>query len=292
LPDASTAETSVGANFLGVPELPETETIARDLSKLVLGATIRGVRVRRPNVLRRVRAAALGKRLTGARISRIWRRAKHIIFELSTGDRLLVQPRFTGVLFVTHRYPQNAKEQYVTVSLELSGSRWLHYADVRRLGTVTLMREGEFAAFVARLGVEPLESEFTDERLARVLRTSRQAIKKVVMDQARIAGVGNIYAAEALWRARIDPSRPASTVKGDEVSRLRQAIVDVLNEAIQNRGTSIRDYRDANGAEGEFAERLSAYGRGSQACLRCGTRLVSTMAIDGRATVFCWRCQR
>ena len=112
------------------------------------------------------------------------------------------------------------------------------------------------------------------------------------MDQARIAGVGNIYAAEALWRARIDPSRSASSIKADEITRLRKAIVQVLTKAVEGRGTSIRDYRDANGAEGDYAPRLKAYGRESLPCPRCGTRLVGTMAIDGRSTVFCWRCQR
>lgn len=276
-----------------MPELPETETYARDLNGLVRGAVITSVRVRRPNVLRRVRTGrALAKRLTGSSIQRVWRRAKHIIFDLSTGDRLLVQPRFTGVLFVTKSYPEDAKEKYVTVSLGLSDGRWLHYADVRRLGTVTLLNPAQFAAFVQRLGVEPLESDFTPERLARALRGSRQAIKKVVMDQSRVAGVGNIYAAEALWYARIDPSRAASGIRPDEVARLRTAIVRVLTKAVEGRGTSIRDYRDANGAEGDYAPRLKAYGRESLPCRRCGTRLVGTMAIDGRATVFCWRCQR
>lgn len=276
-----------------MPELPETETYARDLNRLVRGAVAAAVRVRRPNVLRRVRTGrALAKRLTGASIQRVWRRAKHIIFDLSSGDRLLVQPRFTGILFVTDGYPSEAKKQYITVSLGFADGRWLHYADVRRLGTVTLMTPVQFAAFVARLGIEPLESDFTAARLAKALHGSRQAIKKVVMDQARIAGVGNIYAAEALWYARIDPSRRASTIKTDEVARLRAAIVRVLTRAVEGRGTSIRDYRDANGAEGDYAPRLKAYGRDSLPCKRCGTRLASTMAIDGRATVFCWRCQR
>jgi formamidopyrimidine-DNA glycosylase len=259
---------------------------------MVRGGKITGVRVRRPNVLRKATSARLAKRLTGTTIQRVWRRAKHIVFDLSSGDRVLVQPRFTGVLFVTRGYPKDAAEQYVTVSVALSDKRWLHYADVRRLGTVTLLTPPQFAAFVARLGVEPLAPEFTTERLALALRGSRQAIKKVVMDQARIAGVGNIYAAEALWRARLDPSRAAFRITGDEVERLREAIVHVLSEAVAGRGTSIRDYRDANGAEGDYAAKLNAYGRGSCPCPRCGTRLASTMAIDGRATVFCWRCQR
>ncbi|MEW5917660.1 MAG: DNA-formamidopyrimidine glycosylase family protein, partial [Gemmatimonadota bacterium] len=207
-----------------MPELPETETFARDIDQLVRGARITGVRVRRPNVLRKATSAKLGKRLTGVTIERVWRRAKHIIFDLSSGDRVLVQPRFTGILFVTKGYPPDAAEQYITVSFALRDGRWLHYSDVRRLGTVTLMDQKQFAAFVARLGIEPLEADFTNDRLARALQGSRQAIKKVVMDQARIAGVGNIYAAEALWRARLDPSRAAHKIHGDEIERLREAI--------------------------------------------------------------------
>jgi formamidopyrimidine-DNA glycosylase len=275
-----------------VPELPETETMARDLHGLVRGRRIVGTRVRRPNVLRRVGSRALARRLTNARLTRVWRRAKHIIFDLDTGDHLLVQPRFTGTLFVTKGYPDDAAEQYVTVSLALDDGRWMHYADVRRLGTVTLMSDAEFRAFVARLGIEPLEPDFTSQRLAAALGRSRQPLKKVVMDQSRIAGVGNIYAAEALWHAKLDPSRAALSVTRQEVERLRRAIVRVLTKAVEGRGTSIRDYRDANGAEGDYAPRLKAYGRGSHPCPRCGTRMVSTMAIDGRATVFCWRCQR
>lgn len=267
--------------------------MARDMDALVRGASITDVRVRRPNVLRRVRSAkTLKKRLTGTRIERVWRRAKHIIFDLASGDRLLVQPRFTGTLFVTPRYPADAKELYVTVSLELGKKRWMHYADVRRLGTVTLLNQKEFAEFASRLGLEPLEEGFTTTHVAQALRSSRQAIKKVVMDQARIAGVGNIYAAEALWRARLDPSQPADSLTLPEVERLREAIVYVLRDAVENRGTTIRDYRDANGDEGDYFDRLKAYGRGSQPCPRCGARLVDTQVIDGRTTVFCWRCQR
>ncbi|MGQ0539122.1 MAG: bifunctional DNA-formamidopyrimidine glycosylase/DNA-(apurinic or apyrimidinic site) lyase [Gemmatimonadaceae bacterium] len=275
-----------------MPELPETETMARDMDARTRGAAIREVRVWRPNVLRRASPASLARRLTGARIGLVRRRAKHIIFELTSGDRVAVQPRFTGTLTVTRDLPADPRADYLTVSLGLSGGRWLHYADVRRLGTVTLFSEREFAAFVARLGVEPLEAEFTNERLSAALASSQQAVKKVVMDQSRVAGVGNIYAAEALWRAGVDPSRPAASLRAAEVAQLRRAIVDVLRAAVRRRGTTIRDYRDADGEAGGFAARLKVYGRASLPCARCGTRLVGTQAIDGRTTVFCFRCQR
>jgi formamidopyrimidine-DNA glycosylase len=117
-------------------------------------------------------------------------------------------------------------------------------------------------------------------------------VKKVLMDQRKVAGVGNIYANEALWRAGIDPSRPAASIIDAETVRLRDDLVAVLSEAVSMRGTSFRDYRDASGERGGFSERLAAYGRGGLPCARCGARLVTTHAIDGRSTVFCYRCQR
>jgi formamidopyrimidine-DNA glycosylase len=216
-----------------------------------------------------------------------WRRAKLVVLDLSSGDRVVVQPRFTGALLI------NASDQkYVTVAFELDDTRELVYRDVRRLGTVALMTPKRFEAYTGALGVEPLDSEFTSALVCDLLSRSRQAVKKVLMDQRLIAGIGNIYANEALWRAGIDPSRQARSISATEAGILREAIVDVLNEAIAARGTSFRDYRDAKGERGSFAAALAAYGRAGQACPRCGARLVGTHAIDGRATVFCAYCQR
>jgi formamidopyrimidine-DNA glycosylase len=120
---------------------------------------------------------------------------------------------------------------------------------------------------------------------------SSQPVKKVLMDQRKIAGIGNIYANEALWRAGIDPSRSAKSIDSDAVSRLHQEMVGVLRESIEARGTSFRDYRDARGERGRFAEKLQAYGRGGEPCMRCGATLILTHAVDGRATVLCARCQ-
>jgi formamidopyrimidine-DNA glycosylase len=154
------------------------------------------------------------------------------------------------------------------------------------------MNERRFAEYTGALGIEPLDQTFTASQLSGVLRGSSQPVKKVLMDQRKIAGIGNIYANEALWRAGIDPSRAANSIGTDESARLREEIVSVLKESIEARGTSFRDYRDARGERGRFAEQLQAYGRGGEACLRCGARLILTHAVDGRATVFCARCQQ
>jgi formamidopyrimidine-DNA glycosylase len=275
-----------------LPELPETETIARDLDSGVRGAVIADVAVSRADVLREVKPKSLRDRVAGATITRCWRRAKLIVIDLSTGDRIVVQPRFTGALLIDdHGSLPDDERRYSTVAFRLAGGRVLHYRDIRRLGTLALMAPARFDAYTSQLGVEPLDSAFTPEHLSARLRGSRQAIKKVLMDQRTLAGVGNIYANEALWRAMVDPSRAAGSLTAGEITRLHREIVDVLRESIAARGTSFRDYRDARGERGRFAEQLKAYGRHGQPCARCGRRLIGTHAIDGRMTVLCANCQ-
>jgi formamidopyrimidine-DNA glycosylase len=275
-----------------VPELPETETIARDLDRAVSGARIVGVTVYKADVLRGVTAASLSRRVKGATIERSYRRAKAVVIVLDTADNIVVQPRFTGALLVDDGTLPAEALTYITVSFALEDGRALAYRDIRRLGTLTLMAPAQFAKFDADLGPEPLDQDFTAEHLSGILRSSRQAVKKLLMDQRRVAGVGNIYANEALWRAGIDPSRASGTIGHEETEALHAGLTGVLREAIEARGTSFRDYRDASGARGGFAERLSAYGRGGLPCPRCGATLIDTNAIDGRTTVFCARCQR
>ena len=274
-----------------MPELPETETIARDLNAALRGRTITAVRVTKADVLREVTARRLARRLVGAKIERSWRRAKLVVLDLSSGDRLVVQPRFTGALLIDSGALPPEERRYSTLELRLDDGRSLHYRDIRRLGTVALMSPERFADYAGGLGVEPLDPDFTADHLSALLSASRQAVKKVLMDQRRIAGIGNIYANEALWRARIDPSRPARNVTRIEAERLRAAVVDVLRESVAARGTSFRDYRDATGARGGFVDCLAVYGRAGAPCARCGATLIGTHEIDGRSTVLCARCQ-
>ena len=156
----------------------------------------------------------------------------------------------------------------------------------------TRVKQKRFAEYTAPLGVEPLDPTFTASHLSGILRGSRQAVKKVLMDQRLVVGVGNIYANEACWRAGIDPSRAARSITADEADALQAGIVGVLTDSIAARGTSFRDYRDASGGRGDFERSLAVYGRGGDPCLRCGARLVETHAIDGRSTVLCARCQK
>jgi formamidopyrimidine-DNA glycosylase len=281
-----------------MPELPETETIARDLDGEIRAAIVRAVSVMRPDVLREVDAAAFTEALQGAQVARVWRRAKLIVLDLDThaGARhVVVQPRFTGGLLIeapaASAHDTVAPDPYVCLTLHFRDARSLHYRDVRRLGTVALMTAERFAEYSGALGPEPLDQLLGDAEFSGLLRSSRQAVKVALMDQRRLAGVGNIYANEALWRAGIDPSREARSVTTDEASRLLQSLRDVLFASIAARGTSFRDYRDARGERGRFVEQLAAYGRAGAPCPRCGRRLVGTHAVDGRSTVFCPTCQ-
>jgi formamidopyrimidine-DNA glycosylase len=276
-----------------MPELPEVETIARGVHAEVAGRRITGVTVTRPDVLREVTARALPRRVKGVIIEGARRRAKHIVIDLASGDHLVVQPRFTGALLVGTPQTLPADElAYSTLAFALDDGRALHYRDIRRLGTVSLMNPDRFEAYFDTLGIEPLSEVFTAEALSGILRGSAAAVKKVIMDQYKVVGVGNIYANEALWRAGIDPSRAARKVTPAESALLRDSIVNVLTEAIAQRGSSFRDYRDASGESGQFVNFLAAYGRAGEPCLRCGATLIGTHAIDGRQSVLCARCQQ
>ena len=280
--------TSDGARTAVVPELPETETLARDLNAGLAGRVIAKVEVQHADVLRAVTARSMGRKLKGRTFERVWRRAKAVVLDLDDDLHLVVVPRFTGGLLLRAGVPD---DRYDAVRFRLADDATLAYRDVRRLGTVTLCSAQEFSTFDRRLGKEPLDPAFTPGELSALLETSQQPVKKVLMDQRRIAGVGNIYANEALWAARIDPSRPARRISHVEAAALHASLVDIPRRAIDARGTTFRDYRDASGNRGEFVRQLAAYGRGGEPCNRCGTRLTMTHAIDGRATVFCHRCQ-
>lgn len=275
-----------------MPELPEVETIARDLQRRVAGSRIAGVEISKSDVLRVAGPRVLARRTVGATITRAWRRAKLVVLDLSTGDRLVVSLRFTGALLVDDGTLNDEDRRYSTVRWRLSDGRILHYREVRRLGTVSLMNTRQFERYVGALGVEPLEASFTAGLFFELLRGSRQAVKKRIMDQRAVVGVGNIYANEALWYARIDPSRAARSLSRVESDRLHSAIIDVLRSALDARGTSFRDYRDSAGERGGFESRLVAYGREREPCRNCGRKLVGTHAIDGRSTVLCVSCQR
>ncbi|HWO90115.1 MAG TPA: bifunctional DNA-formamidopyrimidine glycosylase/DNA-(apurinic or apyrimidinic site) lyase [Gemmatimonadales bacterium] len=272
-----------------MPELPEVETIARDVRPHLEGATIRRVRVIKPDILRSVTHRAFERGVRGRRCVRVWRRAKHLVLDLDDGRRVVIQPRMTGALLVG-----GESDPYDVIELLLDTGVRIRYRDVRRLGAVFLLTARQWLRYDAAIGPEPLEPGFTADVFARILSRGAVAVKKAIMDQKRVAGVGNIYANEALWMAGLDPSRPARSLRREEAERLHAAIVDVLKRSIAGRGTTIRDFRTGTGEAGSFQGNLAVYERVGEPCLRCrgGKRIALTHAIDGRATYFCAGCQR
>jgi formamidopyrimidine-DNA glycosylase len=272
-----------------MPELPEVETIVRDIRPALVGRTIRRVSLSHDDVLRGVTRRRLIRRLTGATIRGVSRRAKHAVLELDSG-RLVIQPGMTGSLAVHRRALSPDQARYAVLQAELDRGV-LVYRDVRRLGTILLLDDKEWQRYDAAIGPEPLDDDFSSERLGAALHRSRQAVKKVIMDQRHLAGVGNIYANEALFAAGIDPSKPASRLTPDNHRRLHAEIRRILAAAIRSNGTTFRDYRTGTGEPGNFQLELLVYGREGEACRTCGTRLTGTHSIDARITVFCHRCQ-
>ncbi len=274
-----------------MPELPEVETIVRDLEPQLTGRQFKNPRLLKSDVLRKVTAKRLLTSVRGQQVTSVSRRAKHAVFLFKNGLRMVIQPRMTGVLTV-HRGRLTAEQRRYAVFLAAIGDgATFVYRDVRRLGTIWLLNEKQWRSYTAGIGPEPLGDEFDLDRFLGQVQGSSQAIKKVLMDQKRIAGVGNIYANEALFRARIDPSRAADRLQHDELSRIYEEVRAILQEAISASGTTFRDYRTGTGETGSFQTLLQVYGRGGEPCVQCGTPLATTHAIDGRATTFCWRCQ-
>ena len=293
-----------------MPELPEVETVARDLQRWVAGATIAEVEVRWERTIRHPQPAArFAAELRGATISRVARRAKSVLVYLGDGRVLTVALRMTGALIVARAGTPD--DQYARVVFHLADGRQLRYRDVRKFGRIGLWEGGGLLArrprtesrrvaeareparvgdVFARHGPEPLRSSFTAERLAERLRGRSARLKSLLLDQSFIAGVGNIYADEALWRARLHPLRRADSLTPPEVRRLHRATRAVLRQGIANRGASFADYVGADGEPGENAERLSVYQRTGQPCLRCG-RPISRLVVGQRSTHFCPHCQ-
>lgn len=275
-----------------MPELPEVETIVREVAPRLIGRRIRRAHLAKSDVLRRVSRQRLLAALTGNTVVSATRRAKHAVFQLKSGHRMVIQPRMTGSIIVHDRGWSDDESSYAVLTCTLYGGDVFVYRDVRRLGTVWLLDERGWAAYTARIGPEPLEPAFTPDVFAAALARTRAAVKKAIMDQKLLAGVGNIYANEALFDAGIDPSRSARSLSRDEADALRLAIIDVLQRALLASGTTVRDYRTGTGERGRFQLELKVYDRGGEPCLRCGRRLVTTHAIDLRQTTLCAFCQR
>ena len=269
-----------------MPELPEVETIARGLTTALAGKTVESATVFRPAVVL-PELQTFEREIAGERVDAVGRRGKFVVFSLGSGRQLVVHLRMTGRLIVQPAGTASP-EPYTNVLLTFADGVRVCFADVRRFGRMRLTKHEEHWA--AEVGFEPLSDDFSFERFSGLLSGRVTPIKVFLLDQRRIAGIGNIYACEALWDARIRPNRPAGSLSKPARRRLHSSIVNVLRRAIEMRGTSVDDYVDAEGLRGGFQNQLSVYGRDGRDCPRCERPIVRTVLAQ-RGTWWCRRCQ-
>jgi len=270
-----------------VPELPEVETIARGLNTAVAGKTISSAVVTLAKVVS-PEAARFEREIAGERIAGVGRRGKYVVVSLESGRRLVVHLRMTGRLIVQRAGTRNP-EPYTNVLLKFHDGTRLCFADVRQFGRMRLV--GPEEPWAAEIGLEPLSEEFSFDSFSRLLDGRTTPIKVFLLDQRRVAGIGNIYACEALWEARIRPNRPAGAISRQARKRLHTSIQNVLRRAVEMRGTSVDDYVDAEGLRGGFQNQLSVYGREGESCPVCRRPIVRTVLAQ-RGTWWCRTCQR
>ncbi len=271
-----------------MPELPEVETIRRQLAPHLEGRTIVDAQILDPRWTRPDPPAAVEAELQGAVVERIGRAGKYLVWSLSDERFLLQHLRMTGTLLYDPAIPPI----HTRVMFELDGGHRLVYVDPRRFGTGHLVHcaaaRDEYLS--ARIGIEPLTPEFTGAHLRELARGRTAPVKAFVLDQRHIAGVGNIYADEALFRARIHPLRPAGRLSAADWERVREGIEEALSAGIEAKGASIDDFRHVDGARGSFQDRFMVHRRAGEPCPRCG-HTIRKIVVGGRGTYVCERCQ-
>lgn len=266
-----------------MPELPEVETVKRELEKAVLGKTITGVIVNNTKVIKEPSLKKFVRSLKQAKIKNIIRRGKLLLLELSSGKALSVHLKMTGQLV----YPGDAKKS--RVSFKFSNSKLLDFNDSRIFGELRLLDDWRALKFVRELGPEPFDLNF--DQFMRMLKSKRTKIKPLLLDQSFIAGIGNLYAAEVLFRAKIHPVRQAVSLSSSEAKLLLKEIKQVLREAIRCKGSSIDQYVQLTGRPGSYVEHHKVYDRKGEPCFICKTP-IKRIPLGGRGTYFCPKCQK
>jgi formamidopyrimidine-DNA glycosylase len=267
-----------------MPELPEVETIKNGLAPHLTGLVFTGVKIHDTRPVQDLELEEFCARLIGKEVLGLERRGKYMIIRLSGGENLIVHLRMTGALL----WEPRGEEPFTRVEFSMHNGRRLVYSDVRRFGTIYLTRHPE--KIVGKLGMEPLSEGFTPTVLAGLLQTHNAPVKSVLLNQELIAGIGNMYADEALFAAKIHPQRPASSLKQPEIKSLHKAIIDVLEKGIRNKGASIRNYRCADGEAGRAHEEFAVAHREGEKCPRCGNP-VTRIVVGQRGTYYCPHCQ-
>jgi formamidopyrimidine-DNA glycosylase len=274
-----------------VPELPEVETVRAQLAPVLAGRTFVSVEILDERLTRPLDPGQVAAQLEGERVAAVDRRGKYVVVRFESGLVLLVHLRMTGSFLVARRgeLPDDPHRRAV---VRVDDGADIAYRDVRRFGTWLLIEEDELGEYLgARLGEEPLGTAFTVKQLAQRLAGRRAPVKAALLDQRAVAGLGNIYADEALWYARITPLRPAGTLDQNEVAAVRRGIRRALRAGIERQGATLSDYRTPNGGRGSMQDEFKVYGREGDPCPRCGTPIAKTR-IAGRGTSYCPSCQQ
>jgi formamidopyrimidine-DNA glycosylase len=267
-----------------MPELPEVETIRAQLAPRLTGRSLVRVEILDPRLTRPIDLFEVAEELEGDRVVAVERRGKYLVLRLESGLALLVHLRMTGGF----GFEPATHERAV---LELDDGTRLAYRDVRRFGTWLVLEDAELDPYLAaKNGPEPLGRRFTAKWLESSLARRRAPLKAVLLDQRVVAGLGNIYADEALWRAQLNPLRRADSLDGEEVSRLRRAIRAALRMGIARQGSTLSTYATPSGESGAMQKEFRVYGRDGEPCSRCRTTITKTR-VGGRGTWFCPRCQ-
>src|SRR5579862_9062479 len=273
-----------------MPELPEVETVRTQLEPVLVGRRFERVLIDDSRLVRPYDPAEVAAELEGEGVAAVERRGKYLVVRFESGRVLLIHLRMTGsLLHAAGGSPGDDPHRRAVVTLD-DGSD-VGYRDVRRFGTWLLLEPGEAEPYlVARVGDEPLDALFTAARLGEKLGARRTSLKAALLDQRTLAGLGNIYVDEALWRARLNPLRPAGSLDRAELRRLQRAIRAALEHGLARQGSTLRDYRLPDGSGGSMQDEFRVYGRGGEPCERCGTVITRTQ-VGGRTTSFCPTCQ-
>lgn len=273
-----------------MPEMPEVEQVRKTLAPHIIGKTITAVEVMLPRLIKHPTPEAFVEGLLGKTIYEIKRKGKYLILQVGQDQELIVHLRMTGALIAQASHMEAPK--YAKIKFTLSDGVNLWFTDIRTFGTLYLVTGSDaYIEGYETLGPEPLSSGFTVEYLVPLAAKSRKPVKTFILDQKIIAGLGNIYADEALALAGILPMRLANSLTFEELTRLHSAANAVIAQGIRNRGTTFRDYKDGEGKQGDNQNHLLVYSRGGQPCRSCGT-VLKTTKLGGRGTVYCDHCQK
>ncbi len=291
-----------------MPELPEVETIKNDLEKKIIGKKIISVFPLWEEIVKDMPFDAFVKQVEGKEITAVERRAKNLIIKLSGGLNLLIHLKMTGHIIITSdkdKVSDNGKweksgnkllltdrmNQFIRIIFYLSDGKMMAMSDLRKFAYIKLVDDKELTDFLSQYGPEPFSREFTPEKLAEIFGAKKVAIKKVLMDQKMIAGIGNIYADEILWASRVHPLTPANKLSAKDIEEIHKNTRKILKESLVRRGTSTSDFRDTAGKAGTFGDVRNVYRMTDLPCSRCGSP-IRRMVVGGRGTHFCSACQK